>query len=37
MRMNPWTSEGRPVQGARIKLPINFNLAEAAAPAASAD
>lgn len=37
MRMNPWTSEGRPVQGARIRLPINFSLAETAAPAAPAD
>ncbi|MDP2259386.1 MAG: energy transducer TonB [Caulobacter sp.] len=33
--MNPWTPGGRPVAGARIKLPINFSLAaEPAAPAA---
>lgn len=28
MQMNPWTDEGRPVDGARIRLPINFTLAE---------
>ena len=36
-QMNPWTNGGRPVQGARVKLPINFNLApepEAEEPAA---
>lgn len=36
-QMNPWTPTGRPVQGARVKLPINFNLApepEGEAPAA---
>lgn len=26
-KMNPWTPDGRPVAGARIKLPITFNLA----------
>jgi TonB family protein len=31
MQMNPWTAEGRPVDGARIRLPINFNLATDAA------
>lgn len=28
MQMNPWSLKGRPVIGARIKLPIDFNLAE---------
>lgn len=34
MQMNPWSDTGRPVTGARIKLPIDFNLSEdpAAAP-----
>jgi TonB family protein len=27
MQMNPWTDRGRPVAGARIKLPVDFNLA----------
>lgn len=29
MQMNPWTDEGRPVDGARIKLPFSFKLAGA--------
>jgi TonB family protein len=32
MQMNPWSEKGRPVTGARVKLPIDFNLAEEAAP-----
>lgn len=32
MQMNPWSQKGRPVVGARIKLPIDFNLAEEPAP-----
>jgi TonB family protein len=28
MQMNPWTDDGRPVDGLRIKLPINFTQAE---------
>lgn len=27
LKMNPWTDDGRPVVGGRIKLPIDFNLA----------
>jgi len=34
MQMNPWTDAGRPVDGARIRLPINFNQADE--PAAKA-
>ncbi|MBX3481190.1 MAG: TonB family protein [Caulobacter sp.] len=33
VRMNPWTDDGRPVVGGRIKLPIDFNLAGADTPA----
>lgn len=29
MQMNPWTDDGRPIDGARIKLPIEFTLAGA--------
>jgi outer membrane biosynthesis protein TonB len=35
--MNPWTAQGDPVDGARIRLPVRLELpADAAAPAASA-
>lgn len=34
MQMNPWTDEGRPVDGARIRLPISFTQAEESAPKA---
>lgn len=34
MQMNPWTDEGRPVDGARIRLPINFTQADEPAPKA---
>jgi len=34
MQMNPWTDEGRPVDGARIRLPINFTQAEETVPKA---
>lgn len=27
MQMNPWTDDGRPIDGARIKLPVEFKLA----------
>lgn len=33
MQMDPWTPEGRPVAGARIRLPVVFNLAPEAEPA----
>ena len=33
MQMNPWTDGGGPVDGARIRLPVAFNLAPAPAPA----
>ncbi|MDB5470916.1 MAG: hypothetical protein JWR84_2476 [Caulobacter sp.] len=34
MQMNPWTDEGRPVDGARIRLPIKFTQADEPAPKA---
>lgn len=35
MQMDPWTPEGRPVAGARVKAPVKFSLApEPVAPAA---
>ena len=35
MQMDPWTPEGRPVAGARVKVPVQFSLApEPVAPAA---
>ena len=34
MQMNPWTDAGRPVDGARIRLPINFTQADETAPKA---
>jgi TonB family protein len=33
MQMNPWSTTGRPVAGARVKLPIDFNLADEPAAA----
>ena len=37
MQMDPWTPEGRPVAGARVKVPIQFSLApEPAADAPAA-
>jgi len=32
MQLNPWTDDGRPVGGARIKLPIRFGLAPEPSP-----
>ncbi len=34
-QMNPWSPEGRPSHGVRIKLPINFSLAPEPAPPAA--
>ncbi|HEX3919497.1 MAG TPA: TonB family protein [Caulobacteraceae bacterium] len=34
MKMNPWTRQGAPVEGGRIRLPIHLVLPPAAAPAA---
>lgn len=34
MQMDPWTPEGRPVAGARVKVPVQFSLAPEPAPAA---
>ena len=34
MAMNPWTAEGTPVDGARIRLPVRLELPGAASPAA---
>ena len=33
MQMNPWTSQGSPVDGGRIELPIKMVLPEEPAPA----
>lgn len=34
-RLNPWSPDGRPSHGVRIKLPINFNLVTEPEPAAA--
>jgi TonB family protein len=34
-QMNPWSPDGRPSHGVRVKLPINFSLAAEAAPPAA--
>jgi len=34
-QMNPWSPEGRPSHGVRLKLPINFSLAPEPAPPAA--
>ena len=35
MAMNPWTAQGDPVDGARIRLPVRLELPEEATPAAA--
>lgn len=35
MQMDPWTPEGRPVAGARVRVPVRFTLAPEAEPAAA--
>jgi hypothetical protein len=34
MKMNPWTAEGDPVDGARIRLPVRLEIPAEAPPAA---
>lgn len=34
MQMDPWTPQGRPVAGARVKVPVQFSLAPEPGPAA---